>query len=132
VRTDCDPEPVTPGARSYRIGVQSPETESPQTKSAPTTRADRVDMAIGTAGSLVLNLGYLLLFHTDQRMLLLLFASAVIGMGLLLSEARGAVGMGILIGAGVAIAAALAIVAIGPGSIIHDPNSGHTILNPAG
>lgn len=101
--------------------MQSPET----------TTNDRFDMAVGALASTVLNLGYLLLFHSDQRMLLLLFASVAIGMGLLLSD-KGAVGMGMIIGAGVAIAAALAIVAVGPGSIIHDPNSGHTVLNPAG
>jgi hypothetical protein len=92
-----------------------------------TTATDRRDLAIGTVASLVLNLGYVLLFHSDQRMLLLLFASAVVGMGMLLHETHGGIGMGIIIGAGLAIAAALAILAIGPGSIAHDPHSGQPV-----
>ncbi|MBO9521005.1 MAG: hypothetical protein J7518_05650 [Nocardioidaceae bacterium] len=98
--------------------------QSPITSTDRST--DRLDLAVGTLGSLVANLGYLLIFHGDQRMLLLLFASAVVGMGLLLHETKGGIGMGILFGAGLAIAAALAILAIGPGSIVHDPDSGHT------
>jgi hypothetical protein len=94
--------------------VSSTDQKPPKT----TTASDRVDLAVGTLGSLVLNLGYLLLFHGDQRMLLLLFASAVVGMGMLLHETRGGIGMGILVGSGLAIAAALAILAIGPGSLV--------------
>jgi hypothetical protein len=85
---------------------------SPET---PTT--DRVDLATGAAGSLLANSAYLLLVHGDQRMLLLLFFTVLAGMGLLLTERRGALGMGILIGAGLSIAAALTFVAI-DGSIV--------------
>lgn len=83
----------------------------------PETSTDRVDMATGTLGSLVLNLGYLLLVHGDQRMLLMLFATVVIGMGLLFTESKGAFGMGVLIGAGLAIASGLVLVAIN-GSLV--------------
>lgn len=89
------------GATGYRGGVQTPGTST----------NDRVDLAFGTAGSFLVNLGYLLVVHGDQRMLLMLFASALVGMGLLLSATKGAVGMGIIIGSGLAIAAALALVA---------------------
>lgn len=101
-------------------------TERAETKRLADPTTDRIDLAFGTVGSLVLNLGYLLLFHGDQRMLLLLFASAVVGMGLLLHETKGGIGMGILFGAGLAIAAALAVLAVGPGSIVHDPHSGQS------
>jgi hypothetical protein len=81
----------------------------------PTT--DRVDLAFGAAGSLLANMAYFLWRHGDQRMLLLLFATVVLGMGLLLTERRGALGMGILIGAALSIATALAVVAV-DGSIV--------------
>lgn len=112
----------------YRVAVSSETpTEQSRTERPADRVADRFDLTIGTVGALVLNLGYLLLFHGDQRMLLLLFASALIGMGLLLHETKGALGMGILIGSGLAIAAALAILALGPGSIINDSGSGHPV-----
>ena len=83
----------------------------------PTKTQDRVDLAIGTAGSLVLNLGYLLLVHGDQRMLLMLFASVLVGMGMLMTLSKGALGMGVVFGAGLAIAAALVIAGV-HGSIL--------------
>lgn len=94
-----------PGS-GYRGGVQNQQTTT-----------DRVDMAIGFAGGFVLNLGYLLLFHQDQRMLLMLFASVLVGMGMLLTASKGAVGMGVLFGAGASIAAALIMLGV-HGSIV--------------
>jgi hypothetical protein len=84
----------------------------------PTSTHDRKDMALGAIGSLLLNVGYVLLFHADQRMLLMLFATILVGMGLLVTETKGAMGMGIIIGTGLSIAAALSIAAV-HGSIVH-------------
>lgn len=78
---------------------------------------DRVDMTLGTLGSLVLNTGYLLLVHADQRMLLMLFVSAIVGIVLLATATKGAVGMGIIMGAGASIAVSLTVLAI-HGSIV--------------
>lgn len=74
-------------------------------------------MLTGTVGSLVVNLGWMFLVHADQRVLLSLFASVLLGMGLLLTETKGALGMGILFGAGASIAVGLSLVAI-DGSIV--------------
>lgn len=72
---------------------------------------DRLDLLKGGLGSLVVNLGFLLAAAGDQRILLLLFASIILG-GIMLFTERGGVGMGIILGAVVAVIAALAIAGI--------------------
>lgn len=81
--------------------------------------SDRADLVVGTLGSALLNLLYLLLFHDDQRIVLMLFATVLAGMLMLLSPSKGALGMGIILGAGVAIAVGLGYIAI-DGSIVTD------------
>lgn len=68
------------------------------TSKLETPESDRVEILKGAAASLVLNLGYLLVSWGDQRILLMLFASTLAGIVLLLTP-RGALGMGILLGA---------------------------------
>lgn len=63
-----------------------------------TPESDRIELLKGAVPSLVLNLGYLLVSWGDQRILLMLFASTLAGIILLLTP-RGALGMGILLGA---------------------------------
>jgi hypothetical protein len=70
--------------------MEMPQLETPE--------RDRIEMVKGAVPSLVINLGFLLIAKGDQRILLLLFASVVAGVGLLLTP-RGALGMGLIIGA---------------------------------
>ena len=93
------------------------DTQQPSPNSSPTPTSDRVDLATGAAGSFLANSAYLLLMHKDQRMLLMLFASVLLGMGMLVTLRRGAMGMGIVIGAGASIAAALLFVAVDGGIV---------------
>lgn len=72
-----------------------------------TAQSDRIELIKGALPSLLINLGFLMIAG-DQRILLLLFASTILGIGLLLTP-RGALGFGILLGA---IAAALIGLAI--------------------
>ena len=62
-----------------------------------TAESDRIELIKGAVPSLVVNLGFLLIAG-DQRILLFLFASTIVGIGLLLTP-RGALGFGILLGA---------------------------------
>lgn len=63
-----------------------------------TEQSDRIELIKGAVPSLVVNLGFLLLAGGDQRIMLLLFASTIVGIALLLTP-RGALGFGILLGA---------------------------------
>ncbi|MCZ4497732.1 MAG: hypothetical protein JWQ74_285 [Marmoricola sp.] len=72
---------------------------------------DRTDLLLGGLGSLVVNLGFLLAAAGDQRILLLLFASIIAG-GVMIFTERGGIGMGIILGAVVAVIAALVIAGI--------------------
>jgi len=63
-----------------------------------TAESDRIELVKGAVPSLVLNLGYLLIAKGDHRIMLLLFASTIVGIALLLTP-RGALGFGILLGA---------------------------------
>jgi hypothetical protein len=73
-----------------------------------TPESDRIELVKGIVPSLLLNLGFLLIAKGDQRILLLLFASTIIGLVLLLTP-RGALGFGILLGAIAAAVIALAL-----------------------
>lgn len=74
-----------------------------------TPESDRIELVKGAVPSLLVNLGFLLIAKGDQRILLLLFASTIIGIGLLLTP-RGALGFGIILGAIAACVVALALV----------------------
>jgi amino acid permease len=69
---------------------------------------DGHDLLIGGAISMVLNLGFLLIAKGDQRILLLLFATVIVGL-VSLATPKGAYGMGIILGAMVACVIALAL-----------------------
>ena len=70
--------------------MNSPKLETPE--------SDRIELIKGSVPSFLINLGFLLIAKGDQRILLLLFASTIMGVGLLLTP-RGALGMGIILGA---------------------------------
>lgn len=63
-----------------------------------TTESDRIELVKGALPSLVINLGFLLIAKGDQRILLLLLASTLVGIVMLLTP-RGALGFGIILGA---------------------------------
>lgn len=65
-------------------------------------------MVKGALPSLVLNLGFLLLAKGDHRIMLVLFASTIVGIVLLLTP-RGALGFGILLGAIAAVVIGLCL-----------------------
>ena len=73
-----------------------------------TPESDRIEILKGAAASLVLNLAYLLVSWGDRRILLLLFASTLAGIILMLTP-RGGLGMGILLGAIVAVLIGLSL-----------------------
>ena len=73
-----------------------------------TAESDRIELVKGAVPSLLLNLGFLLIAKGDHRILLLLFASTIVGIGLLLTP-RGALGFGILLGAIAAVVVALCL-----------------------
>lgn len=73
-----------------------------------TRESDRIELVKGAVPSLLVNLGFLLIAKGDQRIILLLLASVVVGIVLLLTP-RGALGMGIIVGAMAAAAVALAL-----------------------
>lgn len=75
-----------------------------------TAESDRIELIKGAVPSLLINLGFLLIAKGDQRILLLIFASTIIGIGLLLTP-RGALGFGILLGAIAAVVIALSLAA---------------------
>lgn len=77
-----------------------------------TPSSDRVELVKGAGPSLLVNFGYLLIAPGDHRILLLLFASTIVGIGLLLTP-RGALGFGILLGAIAAVLAGLALALAG-------------------
>jgi amino acid permease len=70
-----------------------------QTPSRPTWQ----QLAIGFVISLVVNVGYILAVHQDQRVLLMLFFTVLIGMLMLLGLETGAYGMGAIVGAAAAV-----------------------------
>lgn len=72
-----------------------------------TAESDRIELIKGAVPSLVINLGFLLIAG-DQRILLFLFASTIVGIALLLTP-RGALGFGILLGAIGAVVVGLAL-----------------------
>ena len=59
---------------------------------------------IGFVGSLAVNVAYGLLAPQDQRVVLMVFFTVLVGMVLLLGARTGAYGMGILLGAAGAVA----------------------------
>ncbi|MFL6158500.1 MAG: hypothetical protein ACJ72D_20610 [Marmoricola sp.] len=69
---------------------------------------DGHDLLVGGAVSLAVNLGFLLIAKGDQRILLLLFASVIFGL-ISLATPKGAYGMGVILGAIVAVVVALAL-----------------------
>jgi O-antigen/teichoic acid export membrane protein len=73
-----------------------------------TPESDRIELIKGALPSLVINLGFLLIAKGDQRMILLLIFSTVIGLVMLLTP-RGALGFGIILGAIAAAVIALAL-----------------------
>lgn len=73
-----------------------------------TTESDRIELIKGALPSLVVNLGFLLIAKGDHRIMLLLFASTILGIGLLLTP-RGALGFGILLGAIAAVVIGLCL-----------------------
>ena len=66
-------------------------------------------MTIGFVISLVVNVGYVLLVHQDQRVLLMLFFTVLVGMGMLFGLESGAYGMGTILGAAAAVLVVLAV-----------------------
>jgi hypothetical protein len=76
-----------------------------RTTSPPTWQ----QMTIGFAISLVVNAGYMLLVHQDQRVLLMLFFTVLLGMGMLFGLKTGAYGMGVILGAAGAVVVVLAM-----------------------
>lgn len=74
-----------------------------------TPQSDRIELIKGSVPSLLINLGFLLIAKGDQRIILLLLASVIAGVILLLTP-RGALGMGIILGAMAASITALCLV----------------------
>ncbi|HEX4190808.1 MAG TPA: hypothetical protein VHZ06_07395 [Marmoricola sp.] len=69
---------------------------------------DGREMLLAGAISLVVNLGFLLIAKGDQRMILLLILTTVVGLVLLITP-KGAYGMGAILGAIVAVIIALCL-----------------------
>lgn len=82
----------------------------------------RGDLAIATVMSTLVNVGYILIAPGDQRVLILLMISMVLGMVMLAGEKSGPYGMGIIFGvaAAIAISVALALAGASP----HDFHAG--------
>ena len=78
-----------------------------QTEPSPQLDTSRGDLAIATVVSTLVNLGYILIAPGDQRVLIVLMISMVVGMVMLAGEKSGPYGMGLIFG--VALAAAIAV-----------------------
>ena len=74
-----------------------------------TSRPTWQQLAIGFVISLVVNVGYIRAVHQDQRVLLMLFFTVLVGMLMLLGLESGAYGMGVIVGAAVAVLVVLAL-----------------------
>ncbi|HET6151509.1 MAG TPA: hypothetical protein VFE15_01060 [Marmoricola sp.] len=102
---------------------------------------DGKEMLVAGAISLVVNLGFLLIAKGDQRMILLLILTTVVGLVLLITP-KGAYGMGAILGAIVAVIIALCLAGFAhwspltsngpsappPGKVSGAPDSSVTLL----
>jgi hypothetical protein len=77
-----------------------------------TTRPTWWEMTVGFVVSLVVNVGYMFIAYSDQRVILMLILTVVVGMGMLFGLRSGAYGMGAILGAAASIAIVLALVGI--------------------
>lgn len=80
-------------------------------------------VVLGLLASLVVNVGYALLAPHDQRVILMVFFTVLVGMALLLGAQTGAYGMGVLLGAATAVALVALVVILGDGTWL-DPDLG--------
>ena len=74
-----------------------------------TERPEWQDLLVGAAASFAVNAGYMLVGPHDQRVLLMLFFTVVVGMGLLLGRRSGPYGMGAILGAAASVVVLLTI-----------------------
>lgn len=103
---------------------EEPEMDPVEQETQQQPDTSRGDLAISFVLSTLLNLGYIFVAPSDQRVLLLLMFSVIAGLVMLAGDKSGPYGMGIILGAAAATAIAVGCALAGMSPLDHpDPTN---------